>query len=304
MFGSLVVCLPFDHTGGGLLLRHQDRDFLFDGQALLQGAESPSAAYVAFFSDVEHEVTEVTSGHRVTITYNLYFDSKKGVPVTKPSTQLEHPFLTRLKNIKEDADLRRAHQVLGFGLQHAYPFKTAILKSKNLRLKGIDATVIKILKHLGITYRFFLLYRENAKNKKCPFRILSTNILHGSYCDDESSFERITKAGESWVVWNEPEDAGAEEDWTKMTGHGSITLNWYRYLYNHWGEGQVNRTRNAEIPTLDVEWITEPNENYVDNSVALAYGNEPSLGFHYHQLCVVATFGNEFKVEDKAKKRR
>ena len=28
--------------------------------------------WVAFYSDCEHEVFEVTSGHRVTLTYNLY----------------------------------------------------------------------------------------------------------------------------------------------------------------------------------------------------------------------------------------
>lgn len=42
-----------------------------------------SIAYITFFSDVEHEVSEVTSGHRVTITYNLYFDVTKGAPVTQ-----------------------------------------------------------------------------------------------------------------------------------------------------------------------------------------------------------------------------
>src|SRR6202042_3226946 len=31
---------------------------------------SPSIAYIAFYSDVEHEVLKVTSGHRATITYN------------------------------------------------------------------------------------------------------------------------------------------------------------------------------------------------------------------------------------------
>jgi predicted 2-oxoglutarate/Fe(II)-dependent dioxygenase YbiX len=80
MFGSLVVLMPFDHTGGELILRHRGREFTFDGCALLENAPTTSAAYVAFFSDVEHEVTEVTSGHRVTITYNLYFDATKGGP--------------------------------------------------------------------------------------------------------------------------------------------------------------------------------------------------------------------------------
>src|SRR6201996_3395291 len=78
MFGSLVIILPTKHEGGSLLLKHSSAHFHFDGASLLsphlseQGTQS--FAYVAFYSDVEHEVAEVTSGHRVTITYNLYFN--------------------------------------------------------------------------------------------------------------------------------------------------------------------------------------------------------------------------------------
>ena len=67
MFGSLVCLLPSSHEGGNLLLRHRDREFTFDGQALLQEAPPASIAWVAFFGDVEHEVAFVTSGHRITI---------------------------------------------------------------------------------------------------------------------------------------------------------------------------------------------------------------------------------------------
>jgi hypothetical protein len=34
--------------------------------------------YAAFFSDVKHGATPVVSGHRVTLTYNLYFDGDDG----------------------------------------------------------------------------------------------------------------------------------------------------------------------------------------------------------------------------------
>jgi hypothetical protein len=50
-----------------------------------------------------------------------------------------------------------------------------------------------------------------------------------------------------------------------------------------------------EIPSLKVEWATAPDEEYLDKSITLAYGNEPRLDFFYHQLCVVATFDNDFE---------
>ncbi len=39
---------------------------------------------------------------------------------------------------------------------------------------------------------------------------------------------------------------------------------------------------------MDVKWITEPSEEYLDRAAVIAYGNEATLGFYYHQLCVVA----------------
>nr|VWO98178.1 Acetolactate synthase (EC [Ganoderma boninense] len=77
MFGSLVIVFPTPHEGGALKLRRaagngegETSEWTFDSSALLAQQEHPSIAYVAFFSDVEHEVMPVTSGHRVTITYN------------------------------------------------------------------------------------------------------------------------------------------------------------------------------------------------------------------------------------------
>lgn len=35
-------------------------------------AGPPAIRWAAFYSDCEHEVLEVRSGHRVTLTYNLY----------------------------------------------------------------------------------------------------------------------------------------------------------------------------------------------------------------------------------------
>lgn len=36
------------------------------------GSEPGEIKWAAFYSDCEHEVHEVTSGHRVTLTYNLF----------------------------------------------------------------------------------------------------------------------------------------------------------------------------------------------------------------------------------------
>ncbi len=67
MFGSLVVSLPSQFTGGALVTRHQGHTMTFDWSS------SPTTTqWAAFYGDVEHEVLPVTSGHRFTLTYNLY----------------------------------------------------------------------------------------------------------------------------------------------------------------------------------------------------------------------------------------
>ncbi len=51
------------------MLRHQGREQVFDWSG---NSGRTAVQWAAFYSDCEHEVLEVTSGHRITLTYNLY----------------------------------------------------------------------------------------------------------------------------------------------------------------------------------------------------------------------------------------
>lgn len=90
MFGSLVFTLPTRHEGGNLLLRHRSRELEFNATALLQSTSSKCTAYAAFYSDVDHKVLEVTSGNRITVTFNLYFDPSRAAPIL-PTKSLKVP---------------------------------------------------------------------------------------------------------------------------------------------------------------------------------------------------------------------
>lgn len=71
-FGSLVVCLPVEHKGGQLKVRHKGEEMGFDWSGSRDDPGHAGIRWAAFYSDCEHEVLEVTSGHRLTLTYNLY----------------------------------------------------------------------------------------------------------------------------------------------------------------------------------------------------------------------------------------
>lgn len=271
MFGSLVCLLPSPHEGGNLLLRHRNHEFTFDGQALLYGSPPGSIAWVAFFGDVEHEVAYVTSGHRITITFNLYFDSTFGGPI--PQATSEHLFKSALKKLIDDPLLSSVHPYLGFGLDYAYPYKKAVLDPRSINLKGIDATLIRTFNELGIEYDFYLLYREGEYEDGCPLRILSKNILDGKYLESGCNYDRLLST--SFVVSNpivrDPQNPLHKEP---QTSQWEYVVD--RHLQEPWH------------PRMDVEWVTKPQEDNLDRSVAMIHGNEAFPGFFYHFLCVVA----------------
>lgn len=55
--------------GGQLAVRHGGREIVFDWAP----KSADTIQWAAFFSDCEHEVLQVTEGHRVTLTYNLFW---------------------------------------------------------------------------------------------------------------------------------------------------------------------------------------------------------------------------------------
>ncbi|KAJ7166007.1 hypothetical protein C8R46DRAFT_1275520 [Mycena filopes] len=120
MFGSLVVVFPAAHVGGSLLLRHNNKEEEFNSAEILSPFNTSIVAYVAFYGDVEHEVAIVESGHRVTLTYNLYFATKSSPPVhLSPSADTE--LQSALSSLVADATFLSDGGTLGFGLRYQYP---------------------------------------------------------------------------------------------------------------------------------------------------------------------------------------
>jgi len=163
MFGSLIIVFPTPHTGGTLLLRDDGHELSFDYGRELAAAREPSIGIVAVLGDTEHEVTPIISGHRVTLTYNLYFDWK---PVPGKDSISEH--FTPQPNeraIREDLEALLKNSeflpdggTLGFGLRHKYPIEDNIMHIYGL-LKGIDAVVYRSARALGFEPILYVLYK-------------------------------------------------------------------------------------------------------------------------------------------------
>ncbi|KZW04463.1 hypothetical protein EXIGLDRAFT_599226 [Exidia glandulosa HHB12029] len=154
MFGSLVLTFPTPHEGGQLVLRHDGHEHVHDTSA------ADGVSWVAFFSDVEHEVLPVSSGHRVTLTYNLYIGTRNS-PRIRPivSDALSEAFRT----LVADATFMPDGGRLGFGLRHQYPIPTEreeytyLDQTANL-LKGGDSALFNAIESAGLSPALRLRY--------------------------------------------------------------------------------------------------------------------------------------------------
>ncbi|KAI0275962.1 hypothetical protein BGY98DRAFT_1080774 [Russula aff. rugulosa BPL654] len=193
MFGSLVVVFPTFHEGGALLLRHRGHEWIFDsGQALAGAANGRlSIGYAAILNDIEYGVTQVTSGHRVTLTYNLYFDdggpvsendavSKQLLPLKPPNQEI---FQEAFKTLLENPEFMADGGMLAFGLRHVYRIEGNLKRVHNV-LKGSDVVVRQSMRALGFEPVLYVYFDD--PHVKSPVRGVIVDQLSKTYeADDE-----------------------------------------------------------------------------------------------------------------------
>ncbi|KAL8655977.1 MAG: hypothetical protein Q9226_002839 [Calogaya cf. arnoldii] len=145
-FGSLVVCLPCAHEGGTLRVKHYDQTLDFNW-----ASPSPKTIeWAAFYGDCEHEVLEVTSGHRVTLSFNLYNTTigSLALPMSDP-TKL--PLYDTVAQMLREPNFMRKGGFLGFFSHHAYAHSTEAGRQQIPGiLKGVDLTVFSAFSGLGL----------------------------------------------------------------------------------------------------------------------------------------------------------
>lgn len=92
----------------------------------LSGNDSKKTVrWVAILSNTEHQVREITSGHRLTLTYNLFtVDPVPTIALYTKEIQL-HPFYQKLSQCVRDPGFLPKGGILGFGLEHEYLILTS-----------------------------------------------------------------------------------------------------------------------------------------------------------------------------------
>jgi len=263
MLGSLVVIYPTAHEGGELVLRHKDHEWKFDANSLTCSQPSPSLAYVAFYSDIEHEVLKVTSGRRVTVTYNLYLVD----PVSRPEALGVAPNFKSVSNLQvtlqrflKSPEFLPNGGTLGFGLAHLYPvtFETELQGMKNY-LKGEDAHVYRAFRELKLQPSLQMIYD-----------------------DDRDGLEHGIMLGE--IIQGPSYDYEVESYGSALMGLGGVSV-------NKTEDGMFNppdwATDEDDVEREFITWISPFNGRNQLQDLYMAYGNEVSADYIYCSPCLV-----------------
>ena len=267
MLGSLVVVYPTSHQGGELVLHHKNREWMFDANDLTSSQSSPSLAYIAFYSDIEHEVLKVTSGQRVTLTYNLYlFD-----PMSRPKTSTLTPNLKNVSNLQttlqgllKSPDFLPNGGTLGFGLAHLYPvtFETKLQEMAGY-LKGEDAHVYQACLELQLQPSLRVIYDDDQSGQ--GYGIMLEQITKDpSYDYTEDSYERALLRDPGGILVNKTEDTDPSE--------------------SYWACSDDEPEIGGELIT----WISPFNEKNRLQDISMGYGNEVEAGYIYSSPCLIA----------------
>ncbi|KAK7959689.1 uncharacterized protein PG986_004543 [Apiospora aurea] len=147
MIATLVICLPSSHRGGDVHISHS-------GQKHVLTTTQDSAFEVtalAWYSDVTHEVKEVTSGHRLVLTYSIVLE--KG-PSSLPSADGFALHQIALMNMLKDAhaDIPDATRLF-YPLSHKYSETGLSLHY----MKGVDRARVYALQKACASSEFILL---------------------------------------------------------------------------------------------------------------------------------------------------
>ncbi len=238
-------------------MRRKGEEWSFDAAKELAECEEPHIAYVALYSDVEHEVSTITSGYRVTVTYNLYFDDEVSAPTSlSPLSPDATDFRNELETLLLDPAFLPDGGLLGFNLEHYYPVQNNSSSYLDLDhvekcLKGMDAEIMAIARGLSlhVSVRGLITFDSETllaiENSIPAFNEMAYN--------DDGAFDYLVAEGAKVV--------------------------------------EIGRRWNDEKRNMHVNWVTRPSRLNRKRKIYAYYGNGPETGYSYNSFCLFVEVG-------------
>jgi hypothetical protein len=180
MFGTLLVQLPSEHSGGELRIRHGSRESRID----LSATDYSELGFAAFYADCEHEVRPVESGHRICLVFNLLRGVDQDFPPARaPSHDAEATQAARL--IADAFAAEGAPRKLAWLLTHQYSQAELDFDA----LKGADAAVVGVLRQAAdaaaCTAHLAVVHIEESGPAEVNYAPYQGRRYLGGFDDDE-----------------------------------------------------------------------------------------------------------------------
>ncbi len=146
MVATLVVLLPSYYRGGTLIVDHQGDKKRFTSRS----TSEDKLTFIAFYADCHHEVTPVTDGYRVALTYNLSLKTGSDASSTfgdgATQEKLNRALTDYFENVQADVPeyllKTTKYKKFAYFLDHEYTAKGLHWS----RLKNGDRTRVNALK--------------------------------------------------------------------------------------------------------------------------------------------------------------
>lgn len=267
IFGFLDIVFPTAHTGGICSLRNNEREWRIDFATMLSESQIPLVGYAAYFNEVEREIGAIISGHRLMLSYKLYFasggDSPSATMIFAPGP-FELSLKTALAEFLNDPKVLPNGGYLGFGLRHQYPvspeMRVDILRSS---LKGSDAIITRVLDGLLLPWSLRVLYRDRGSHSEQTF------VLHKFISD-------LSRKDVVWSHWGAGEKMGPGAEFVRFVDEFGNDDEKRAGDYSKYPEDVIDIIQMTEMPS-----VTNVHSQY------LAYGNEVMIGNLHGDICLV-----------------
>ena len=254
MVATLSLSLPTPGAGGALVVRHGEREEVFD----LNAGEPSELSFAAFYADCLHEVRPLAEGHRVTLVFNLFLGSSGDAPGAPDYSNLARPVAECLGRCRDEGVTDK----LVWLLDHEYSEGGLSFDT----LKNTDAAVAQVL-------------GDAADRADCELHAAVLRIEEfGS-----PLYEPPTRRwGWDWE-WDDYEDVGSEAEMDEVHERWEAVDGWAARDGSHPPFGQIPLNALELLPQGALD-DAEPDGRRLEGS---AGNTGPTLDFIYRLAALV-----------------
>lgn len=307
MFGSLIIGLPSNHTGGELVISFEGTKKTID---FAVANSSYAIKYAAFYADCDHEVKPLSSGYRVCLVYNL-IQEKVGESIAAQSVQNHAQKLARHFSEAEARNNKSPFVIL---LGHQYTptnFSREMLKLNDrakaevllqaAKLKGYYAKLCLTTSYImgSPEYNSYGYSYDNGEAEEMVMgEVIEEDLLIEHWANDGlPGFDPIPLEEDELITSFALEEGEplVKENTGYMGNYGPDLMYWYHYAaVMIWSPEENARILLSQSTGPQLRWIEYFAEaNDVSNQEILAVEQVLRTGFHSNRF---AEDSEDFKV--------